>query len=239
MTSRLWTSVSDVPTSIQMTDMKLHFLDARGLLTDLRPWLAALISEAHKLAVPRLNLRSIDVVVQVGRFVIPEKGHVGYAHEGGIIHLTVDPSNPSLLENADESIQRMFAHELHHCARSDGLARTRTLGEALVAEGLAGRFAQEIFGEPLEPWERMPVEEILPHIEKANQEWAQKTYVHPSWFFGAASLPRWLGYSLGYRLVARYLEAFPDENAALLACASPDRFKPYIEPLRIELGRHA
>jgi len=217
--------------------MELHFLDARGALTELRPWITDRLSHAHEVAAPMLSLQNIDVVVQAGRFVIPEKGHVGYAHEGGVIHLTVDPSNPELKRNAKMSLERMLAHELHHCARWDGPPRERILGEALVAEGLACHFAQEVFGEPLEPWEALPEEQIFPHIAQANQDWAKKDYDHSAWFFGTSDLPRWLGYSLGYQLVAQFLKDRYGDSAASLACAIPSHFRPFLEALDTELSK--
>src|SRR5690606_2740106 len=97
-----------------MSSMDLHFLDARGALSQIRDWLGDSLTATHQKTVALMPLRPLDVVVQAGKHVIPEKGHVGYAPRPGVIFVTVDPDNPALRPNADASLERMFAHELHH-----------------------------------------------------------------------------------------------------------------------------
>lgn len=82
-----------------------------------------------------------------------------------------------------------------------------------MSEGLAGRFAQELFGGPPEPWERLSNDEIRPHVKLAEKEWDRADYNHEGWFFGRGDLPRWLGYSLGFQLIERY----QNENLACRA----------------------
>lgn len=74
-----------------------------------------------------------------------------YAPEPGLIFLTVDPASDIFRANQEASLERMFAHELHHAARWAGPGYGSSLGEALVSEGLAGAFAQEICGGLPEP----------------------------------------------------------------------------------------
>jgi uncharacterized protein YjaZ len=83
-----------------------------------------------------------------------------------------------------------------------------TLGEALVTEGLADHFAAEAFPDtPPQPCD---------HALSAEQEaelWRKAQpildvpggYNHPVWFRGGGSLPRWAGYTLGYRIAKAYL----------------------------------
>lgn len=52
-----------------------------------------------------------------------------------------------------------------------------------------------------------------------------KDYNHGVWFFGAGRLPRWLGYSLGYRLVANYRLAPPSRTASDLVNTEADAFR--------------
>ncbi|MCP1572309.1 uncharacterized protein YjaZ [Herbaspirillum rubrisubalbicans] len=184
--------------------LNLHFLDARGALAPLRSWITAALWETYERASSLISLRPLDVVVQTGKQVIPEKGHLGYSSAPGVIFITVDPTHPLLLPNQNASLERMFAHELHHAARWDGPGYGLTLGEALVSEGMAGHFAQEVWrGEP-EPWERLYVGEIQNYLLLAGQQWNRSDYDHGAWFFGNGELPRWLGYSLGYQIVHQY-----------------------------------
>jgi uncharacterized protein YjaZ len=107
-------------------------------------------------------------------------------------------------------------HEAHHCMRMAKRGYGRTLGEALVSEGLAGRFVTHLFHSPPEPWERAVDQNTLLAHRPDNRMLAATDYDHNSWFFGAGGQrPRWLGYTLGYEMVGKWLEtAGKLENAA-------------------------
>lgn len=166
-----------------MSSLQLHFLNARDALAELRDWIQVCLTETHDKAVRLMPLRSLDVVIQAGKQVVKEKGHLGYAPRPGTVFVTVDPESPALRVNADASLERMFAHELHHAARWDGPGYGASLGEALVSEGLAGHFAREVCGDVPEPWEELPEDEIRRHVGRAKLEWNQTTYNHSEWFF--------------------------------------------------------
>jgi uncharacterized protein YjaZ len=150
---------------------------------------------------------------------------VGYAPKPGVVFITIDLVYPALLVIVDASLERMFAHELHHAARWDGPGYGSSLGEALVSEGLAGHFVQELFGGPPEPWEGLPEDEVLSHAALAAQQWDSTDYSHEAWFFGRGDLPRWLGYSLGFRLVGKFLAEHPRSRAAKLGEAEARDFR--------------
>lgn len=169
------------------------------------------------------------MIVKAGRDVIPEKGHLGYAPEQGLIYVTVDPENPLLQQNLSQSLERMLAHELHHSSRWDGPGYGKTLGEALISEGLAGHFAQEVYGGPREPWEQLTASSLRPYGLKAHAEWDCVNYNHAEWFFGSQNFPRWVGYSLRYQLVGRYLEAHGDALASTLVHADAADFRTLLD----------
>ncbi|WP_296262200.1 MULTISPECIES: DUF2268 domain-containing putative Zn-dependent protease [unclassified Pseudomonas] len=208
-----------------MAALNLHLLDARGTLTDINQWLRTALSRTHQIAGSLMALSPLDVVVKAGTHVIPEKGHLGYAAEAGVIYLTVDPASPVLRDNADASLERMFAHELHHAARWQGPGYEKTLGESLVSEGLAGHFALQVCGGSPEPWEQLGACEIQPYIATAQTQWSRSDHDHAAWFFGSAGLPKWLGYSLGFRLVGRFLSEHPGSRASDLAQLDAEAFR--------------
>ncbi|RVT85853.1 peptidase [Rhodobacteraceae bacterium CCMM004] len=214
-----------------MADLTLHLMSARGALDGLEEWLRQSIRAAHAACADRLPLGPLDLAVMAGRRVVPEKGHLGHAVGPGLVFVTVDPDNPALRANADRSLERMVAHELHHAARWDGPGYGDTLGAALVSEGLAGRFAREVWGDVPEPWEDLPAELVRAHLAQADAAWDARGYDHGAWFFGTGTLPRWLGYSMGYRLVCRHLEARPGTSAASLAHVAADAFRPALAAL--------
>ena len=114
-----------------------------------------------------------------------------------------------------------MAHELHHVAR-------RPL-DALIHEGLADHFAVELTG--LEPplWVlALSPEETIRLVARAREEYDSPHYSHMAWFFGSDELgiPRWAGYSLGFKLVGDYLARNPSAKASALATEPSATLRP-------------
>lgn len=85
------------------------------------------------------------------------------------------------------------------------------LGEALVSEGLAGQFVSRLFNSPSEPWECAVTDEVLEANLPDNATLLGNGHDHRAWFFGfGGRYPRWLGYTLGYRIVGDWLETRGD-----------------------------
>ena len=94
-----------------MSHMTLHILNAQKKLTAHCEWLNFCLNETYDQAKRVMPLPSLDVVVKAGVHVIPEKGHLGYCPEQGVVYVTVDPENPAFCKNNAHSLERMFAHE--------------------------------------------------------------------------------------------------------------------------------
>lgn len=211
-----------------MSQMTLHILNAQKKLTAHSEWLRISLTDTYERAKRTMWLPSLDVVVKAGSYVIPEKGHLGYCPEPGVVYVTVDPENPAFCKNDVQSLEKMFAHELHHAARWAEPGYGLTLGEVIVSEGLAGHFALEIFeGEP-ELWERHSPDIVQPYTSLIHEHWHRMDYDHNRWFFGTGDLPRWLGYTAGFNLVSRYIETAPHLRASLLANIHAEEFKAFI-----------
>jgi uncharacterized protein YjaZ len=205
----------------------VHIANAQGQLDGFVEPIQDAIEGTRKRCETVLDPLPIDVVVQAwpGR-VIHERGYVGYAPTGTMMQLTVDPSNPNLPHCLGETLERTVAHEFHHVCRWRGPGYGRTLGEALVSEGLAGRFAAQLYGEAPEPWEdALSDDDLFDLAVIAQARWTMTDYDHAQWFFGRGGYPRWAGYTLGYRLVGHYLAAHPDETPASLVAASAASFR--------------
>ncbi len=211
--------------------LHLHFMDARGRLTALKPWLVTCLTRTFAAASDCLPLGPTDVILRATGQVIPETGHLGFAPGPGVIFLNLDPDHPQLRANPGQSLERMFAHELHHSARWDGEGYGKSLGAALVAEGLAGQFVGELLGVAPEPWERLARRDWQPYVTEAQRDWDQTSYDHSRWFFGTGDAPRWLGYSLGYQLVATHLAQHEGARAATLVHAPDAEFRPALAAL--------
>jgi len=152
----------------------------------------------------------------------------GFTPDGRTIDISIDPGFPGLEGVLEERLSTVVAHETHHAARWRGPGYGSTLLEALVSEGLADHFAVEHLGAPVPPWsEAYPADQTEAWLERARPEFDSRTYDHSGWFFGTApGLPRWTGYTLGYRLVATYQAAHAGATAAELVNTPASAFRP-------------
>jgi hypothetical protein len=200
---------ADLGGNNSVSQWRLHWLEAEG---ELQPWRTQIISEikAGRTAISRLiSPPRLDILVQRrAGAVIPEIGMVGRAYRKSLFALTFDPDNERFSAClSDGSVRRQVAHEVHHCLRMAGPGYGDTLGEVLVSEGLAGRFVGRLFGSPPEPWERAVDDEALRVNHPDLEALRSTTYDHAAWFVGAGGLrPRWLGYTLGYEIVGKWLD---------------------------------
>ena len=145
------------------------------------------------------------------------------------VEIYIDPGLPDLARRLTERMPALVMHELHHAMRWRGPGYGRTLLEAMVSEGLADRFAVEVLGAPLAPWsDAFPHEQTDTYLDLARPEFDDSGYSHERWFFeaGLPQLPRWTGYTLGWRLVEAYQAAHPGRSAAALVDASAELFRP-------------
>lgn len=213
-----------------MAQWIVHYANACGQLDGWIERISEGIETARYRAEQVSTAISLDVVVQVwpGQ-VIDCRGFVGYAPTGTMMQLTLDPDNANFADSMGEPFERMVAHELHHVMRWRGPGYGRTLGEALVSEGLAGHFCRQLYASAPEPWESaLSEKETTACVMKAEQEWFAPSYRHGEWFFGQGGLPHWAGYSLGYAVVDRYLQHNGGQSAASLVHEPAANFYPYL-----------
>ena len=138
--------------------------------------------------------------------VLPIRGHLGYAPMAGMIQLTFDPACPAFEPSLGAPLARTVLHEAHHCARWAGPGYGATLGERLVSEGLAYRFAREISG-VTEPWEEaVPPPEMDDWTTRATRDWDAPAR---AWDGEHA----WTTYSVGSWIVGRALERMGETAA--------------------------
>ena len=173
---------------------------------------------------------ALDVVISGA---VHEAGSLlvsGHCYEPGVIGLRVDLGPGHEGESLHAAVLRALFHEAHHALRWEGPGYGATLGGALVSEGLAQRFLHEMMDCAPEPFEQAVApatcEAYRPH---ALARFDDAEYDHAAWFFGAAAIPNWLGYTLGLRMVDRFLAAHPHLTALRLAHADTDIFRPTLQ----------
>jgi uncharacterized protein YjaZ len=176
----------------------------------MRGFLERVLRLAERQVVPLLPLQG-RVTVAVGidpARTIRETGIGARAWAADRIDVWIDPSHPWVDAAGEEELLAMLAHELLHCARWTRPGYGATLGEALISEGLACVFETGFRGGIPPFWARALDEVGLREAEAlARPRLAERGYDHRDWFFGAPErgLPRHLGYSLGFELVARHV----------------------------------
>lgn len=227
--------------------LSVHFLEAEGSLA---AWHDAFRSQTDSVAqridarVPAaLRRHPVDIVVQyLPERTIPELGIGGSCFRRGMVTVNVDPGSAHFETHLAQGVfSRTLAHELHHAMRWNACGYGLTLGEALVSEGLADVFAETVTGLSAAPWCHVlrdgqtggAWERIL---DRAERERGESGYNHAAWFFGTGELPRWVGYTIGYRLACLYRDAHPADASTGMIDAPPDAVLAFWATLRQELS---
>jgi hypothetical protein len=190
--------------------VQFHFLDALGEISArLLDPVRLEMDKARETVLRLLPIDRVDIVVVPGPWVIPEFGLTGATHGKARITITIDPDSPRLHDaEREQRILGVVAHELHHVARARGPGYGRTLGEALVSEGLAQCFEVEA-GAPIPFYATsLPTDVLRQMEERAREQAFAREYEHGAWFFGKRDDPSWprnAGYSLGFSLVESWM----------------------------------
>ena len=157
---------------------------------------------------------------------IPEIGIGGFAPSGSEVHIYINKNFSELTQSIATELGPMLAHEMHHVKRWRTVGYGITLVEAIISEGLADWFSIEITGADPPMWSvAFTGEELENLLDLAKDTWYESPYDHPKWFFGTTSeIPRWAGYSLGYKLVGDYLSQYPNKKPSTLVDEPADSF---------------
>ena len=167
--------------------------------------------EASVVMKNKLKADKIDVIfVNAPKNVIPEIGIGGSSPGPYNIYVSL---NPKFSTFTVEDLVLTILHESHHCMRWRKLGYGRTLGEAMITEGLATLFEEELSGKP-PIYAQVKIEQA--EIEKARKNLDNKKYNHSEWFFGAKDVQRWFAYTYGYQLSKAYSKKVNKSAAELV-----------------------
>ncbi|BAT60792.1 hypothetical protein GJW-30_1_03342 [Variibacter gotjawalensis] len=178
---------------------------APGRLTQLVGYLEAALADVG----PPIDAKNVDVLLTPTHRPIAGWDAQGFAQSAHLITIGVDPRCDGREKGSIAlQLRAQLAHELHHATRFAGPGYGTTLGEALISEGLAQCYEEEV-GCPTPNYavevSGVPLRQLAAN---AIGELSAVSYDHPKWFFGtgnSANFPRWGGYSLGYALVKAWL----------------------------------
>lgn len=93
-------------------------------------------------------------------------------------------------------------HELYHMARWQNPGYGVTLGGAIMSEGLATYYEEQISGWS-SPWSQAKVPDGA--VEAALRQWNDIDYNRREWLFNGP-FGKWVGYGIGYGLAKRLFE---------------------------------
>lgn len=96
----------------------------------------------------------------------------------------------------EQQIKATINHELHHMARWHNPGYGKTLGGAILSEGIA-TYYEELQSGWLSPWAEAAFDDET--LKAALEEWDNATYNHREWFFNGPH-GKWVGYAIGYKL---------------------------------------
>lgn len=167
-----------------------------------------------------LHHQGCNIVIVVDpESTIPEEGIGGFAWGPDYIKIALDIDHKiPIREIITEHLPPTLAHELHHARRDKDVGYGDTLGEALITEGLACAFEEMLHpGRLVQYAHNLSNKELVEVSEKARPLLGEKDYNHALWFFSEdGDIKRWAGYSLGYDIVKRYMEATSKDPAQLV-----------------------
>lgn len=198
--------------------INLHILNASGKFDGEKENIQYRFGNAVRSIKNLMPIEHIDIVIMCSKCVITEIGIGGYSPDAHTLNVYLDPDHDKYHFAIAQHLDRILAHESHHCMRWRGPGYGKTLGEALVTEGLADHFDRELNGKPAQPWSKALSGEQIEILKSRSMGCLWEPYDHRAWFFGSEKedLPRWGGYSLGYYLIHKYLEKKPGERASIL-----------------------
>ena len=200
-----------------MTTWQLHLLNSRNALTSVMSEIRASLRETLAKVANHAEVPNFDLVVRADTR-IADWGLRATTPGPGIIEIAINPARWS-----EEYFQRTLVRELHHLIRWERPGYGRSLGEALVSEGLAGHFVTQVLGGQSDPWDAMRPSSGV--ARQALNEWARRDFDHARWFLGKGDLRRWSGFGIGHRLIAEHLSQIEDQDVVSLSWAPADQFR--------------
>jgi len=140
---------------------------------------------------------------------IPEIGLGGYCPDSNTILISLNPDFPKLIESIENELIKTIAHEAHHAMRWQNPGYGETLFEACITEGLADHFQIEVTGGNPPIWSKNLTYQELTEAQTKASTLFHSNYDHDKWFFTGSieeNIPRWTGYSLGFKIAGEYLK---------------------------------
>jgi uncharacterized protein YjaZ len=188
-------------------------------LLDYRDSIEFTIRESLTMVNTLMPISNLRILVRSTSYnVIPEIGIGGFNPNSTDITISIDPNFEDLTQSLNEELGPLMAHEIHHANRRRQVGYGLTLLQTAVSEGMADCFSMEVYGIDPPRWSTaLNQEELISWFDTASTVWNDADYNHADWFFGASlEIPKWTGYTIGYKLIKDFIQDNPGSTAAEL-----------------------
>lgn len=192
--------------------------NAVGTLDQKLDLITATFDGAKRMAAKSLKADKIDIIfVDAPDNTIPQLGCGGYTASANLIYIFLDSTFPI----KELVMEATLLHEMHHAIRWRRPGYGKTLGEVMISEGLAALYEEEMTGvKPI----YVSVKYDKKCIQLALKE-LDNVFNYYGWFtVGNNDVPRWFGYSFGYKKVKQLSEKMHKTPSQLVNMA----FKIYV-----------
>lgn len=191
----------------ELSHWTLHWLDATGDLSAWRDRITGQVNDAYRAMKPFVKPTAMDILIERGKEnVTPETGMRSEIARPNLATLVFDPYNENFSQTLKNGlIARQMVNTSHRAMRAAGPGYGFTLGGAMVSEGLAAQFVRLVCNSPTEPWDDAVSDGSLDSLWPDQRVLMNTKFDHGEWFSGTGDKPRWLGYTIGTKIVENWL----------------------------------
>ncbi len=182
-------------------------MEATGDLSEWYDFITEQVEDAYIAMKSFVQPTSMDILIEKGNGnVTPETGMRTDVIRPNLAKLVFDNYNENFSKTLTSSlIKRQMINTSHRAMRAAGPGYGFTLGGAMVSEGLAAQFVRLVCNSSPEPWDRAVSDKILSNMWPDQSSMMDTKFDHSEWFNGTGSKPRWLGYTIGSKIVETWL----------------------------------
>ncbi len=194
-----------------------HLLNASGRLDSYLEFIGKALKEVEERANEQFDFADIDVTFSDSPYaVIPEIGMGGVTSErGDMIYIPIDSARDLKYIEFTSTLY----HEVNHAVRTQGkIGWKDEVIARVVSEGLACAYEEEMTG-------RKPIYAEVTLAEKLVSKIRSTDHSDLSandWLFGTDGIPRWFGYSYGYKLTIDYAKKYKKKQHELVHVAAKE-----------------
>ncbi|EHH1244688.1 hypothetical protein ABVY47_004877 [Vibrio parahaemolyticus] len=191
---------------------RVTLLNATGALSPVADYLYEQLNSLSLQLADHFELNNIDVTISpFGHGDAPQSGIGSYCLSPYRVEVLLDTQRTDIKTVIENELAAVLSHELHHLFRMRAGENGLTLGEVLIMEGLACHFERQVNGGIIPSlFELIKDRDWRPFYTEMKDKLTSLDYNFDAYFLGSdeSRWPKYLGYWVGYNLVAEYLANF-------------------------------